>query len=55
MWRKSHFINETSEESLLGSEITFEHRLREIEQERIILNCLQENFKEIEIQRGKKR
>jgi len=55
MWRKSHFINESSEESLLGSEITFEHRLREIEQEKIILSYLQENFKQIEIQVGKKK
>jgi len=44
MWRKSHHINETSAESILGSEITYEHRLREIEQEKIILNYLQVNF-----------
>ena len=55
MWRKSHFINETSEESLLGSEITFEHRLREIEQEKIILSYLQENLKEVGIQGAKKK
>jgi len=48
MWKKSHYINETSAESLLGSEITFEHRLREIEQEKIILNYLQENFQLLE-------
>jgi len=44
MWKKSHHFNETSAESLLGSEITYEHRLREIEQEKIILNYLQVNF-----------
>jgi len=55
MWRKSHFIDETSEESLLGSEITFEHRLREIEQEKIILSYLQENFKLLEPMRGNKK
>jgi len=44
MWKKSHHINETDAESLLGSEITYEHRLREIEQEKMILNYLQENF-----------
>ena len=48
MWRKSHHINETSAESILGSEITYEHRLREIEQEKIILNYLQENFQLLE-------
>ena len=45
LWKKSHHINETDAESLLGSEITYDHRLREIEQEKIILNYLQENFK----------
>jgi len=44
MWKKSHHFNETNAESLLGSEITYEHRLREIEQEKIILSHLQENF-----------
>ena len=44
MWKKSHHFNETNAESLLGSEITYEHRLREIEQEKIILRYLQENF-----------
>jgi len=48
MWKKSHHIDETDAESLLGSEITYEHRLREIEQEKVILNYLQENFKIIE-------
>ncbi len=55
MWRKSHYIDETSEESLLGSEITFEHRLREIEQEKIILSYLQENFELLEPMRGNKK
>ncbi len=44
MWKKSHHFNETNAESLLGSEITYEHRLREIEQEKIILSYLHENF-----------
>jgi len=48
MWKKSHHINETDAESLLGSEITYEHRLREIEQEKMILSYLQENFKILE-------
>jgi len=45
MWKKSHYFDETDAEFILGSEITYEHRLREIEQEKIILNYLQENFK----------
>ena len=46
MWKKSHTTSdETDAESLLGSEITYEHRLREIEQEKMILKHLQENFK----------
>jgi sugar-specific transcriptional regulator TrmB len=48
MWKKSHHFNETNAESLLGSEITYEHRLREIEQEKIILRYLQENFQLLE-------
>jgi len=44
MWKKSHHFDETDAESLLGSEITYEHRLREIEQEKIILSYLKENF-----------
>ncbi len=48
MWKKSHHFNETNAESLLGSEITYEHRLREIEQEKIILSYLQENFQLVE-------
>jgi len=48
LWKKSHHFNETNAESLLGSEITFEHRLREIEQEKIIVKYLQENFQLLE-------
>ena len=48
LWKKSHHLDETNEESLLGSEITFEHRLREIEQEKIILNYLHKNFELLE-------
>jgi len=48
MWRKSHHMNETNAEALLGSDITYEHRLREIEQEKMILSYLQENFQVIE-------
>jgi sugar-specific transcriptional regulator TrmB len=44
MWKKSHYFDETDAELVLGSEITYEHRLREIEQEKIILRYLQENF-----------
>ena len=53
MWKKSHHINETDAESLLGSEITYEHRLREIEQEKIILSYLQKNFQISESGRNK--
>lgn len=45
IWKKAHHIDESNAESLLGSEITYEHRLREIEQEKLILNYLQKNFK----------
>jgi HTH-type transcriptional regulator, sugar sensing transcriptional regulator len=54
MWKKSHHVDETNAESLLGSEITYEHRLREIEQEKMILNYLQENFKLLENERSMK-
>ena len=54
MWKKSHHVNETNAELLLGSEITYEHRLREIEQEKMILNYLQENFQVLEDKRTKK-
>ena len=53
MWKKSHHVNETDAESLLGSEITYEHRLREIEQEKRILNYLQEHFQVLENTRGR--
>jgi len=53
MWKKSHHVNETDAESLLGSEITYEHRLREIEQEKRILNYLQEHFQILENTRSK--
>ncbi len=52
LWKKSHHLDETNEESLLGSEITFEHRIREIEQEKIILNYLHKNFKLLETNGG---
>ena len=55
MWKKSHHIHETSAESLLGSEITYEHRLREIEQEKIILNYLKENFQLLDSNVGVKK
>lgn len=48
MWKKSHHVDETDAESILGSEITYEHRLREIEQEKMILNYLQDNFQLLE-------
>jgi len=54
MWKKSHHIDETDVESLLGSEITYEHRLREIEQEKMILSYLQENFKSLDKEKNKK-
>ena len=44
IWKKAHHMDESHTESLLGSEITYEHRLREIEQEKNILNYLQKNF-----------
>jgi len=52
MWKKSHHIDETDAESLLGSEITYEHRLREIEQEKMILNYLQKNFQVLGNEKG---
>ncbi len=52
LWKKSHHLDETNEESLLGSEITFEHRIREIEQEKIILNYLHKNFNLLETNGG---
>ena len=55
LWKKSHHIDETDAESLLGSEITYDHRLREIEQEKIILRYLQENFELQENNGGNKK
>jgi len=55
LWKKSHYFNETNIETLLGSEITYEHRLREIEQEKIILRYLQENFQLLENNEGVKK
>lgn len=54
MWKKSHHLDETDVESLLGSEITYEHRLREIEQEKMILSYLQKNFKILDKEKKKK-
>ena len=55
IWKKAHHIDESNAESLLGSEITYEHRLREIEQEKIILSYLQKNFKLLENKLGVKK
>jgi len=55
LWKKSHHIDETDAESLLGSEITYDHRLREIEQEKIILSYLQENFELLENNGGNRK
>jgi len=54
IWKKAHHMDESNAESLLGSEITYEHRLREIEQEKNILNYLQKNFKLSENKLGAK-
>lgn len=45
LWKSSHGVDESDMEAMLGSNITYEHRLREIEQEKNILNYLQKNFK----------
>jgi len=42
IWRKSTFVLEKDDSSKVENE--FEHRLREIEQEKLILNYLQKNF-----------
>ncbi|MCV0398892.1 MAG: TrmB family transcriptional regulator [Nitrosarchaeum sp.] len=42
IWRKSIFVLEKDDSSTIENE--FEHRLREIEQEKLILNYLQKNF-----------
>lgn len=45
VWKKSNYVLESDASKILGSEITYEHRLREIEQERKILSYMQKNFK----------
>ena len=45
LWKTAHGVEESDVEVLLGSNMTYEHRLREIEQEKNILNYLQKNFK----------
>jgi len=54
IWKKSNYINESNMESLINEEVTYEHRLREIEQEKRILNYLHENYMLPQNQRGKK-
>lgn len=49
IWKNTHHIDESNTETSLGYKITYEHRLREIEQEKIILNYLQNNLKLQEI------
>ncbi|MBM2818989.1 MAG: Transcriptional regulator, TrmB [Nitrosarchaeum sp.] len=55
LWTKSHYVDESNIHSVLEGEITFEHRLREIEQEKIILNYLQSVFKLTENEMANKR
>lgn len=45
VWKKSHYVTETNQAKLLGTDVTYEHRLREIEQEKMILNYLHNKFK----------
>ncbi len=45
IWKKSHFVHESNAESILGSDITYEHRLKEIEQEKLIINHMRKYFK----------
>jgi len=54
IWKKSNYINESNMESLINEEVTYEHRLREIEQEKRILNYLHENYTLPQNQGGKK-
>lgn len=54
IWKKSNYINESNMESLINEEVTYEHRLREIEQEKRILNYLHENYTLPQSQRSKK-
>lgn len=55
IWKKAHNLDETNMETLLGSDMTYEHRLREIEQEKMILNHLQQHFKLSEKIQGDKK
>ena len=55
IWKKAHNLDETDMETLLGSDMTYEHRLREIEQEKMILNHLQKHFKLSEKIQGDKK
>jgi len=48
IWKTAHGVDESGMTALLGSEITYEHRLREIEQEKMILNYLQNHFNLLE-------
>jgi len=54
IWKKSNYINESNMESLINEEVTYEHRLREIEQEKRILNYLHENYTLPQSNRSKK-
>ncbi|MFB5627753.1 MAG: TrmB family transcriptional regulator [Nitrosarchaeum sp.] len=51
IWKNSHGIQESDLTALLGQGVTYEHRLKEIEQEKIILNYLQKN---LELSKNKK-
>lgn len=53
VWKKSNYVLESDASKILGSEITYEHRLREIEQEKKILSYMQKNFKILDKKRGK--
>jgi len=55
IWKKAHNLDETNMETLLGSDMTYEHRLREIEQEKMILHHLQQHFKLSEKIQGDKK
>jgi len=54
IWKNAPGVEESGMTALLGSEITYEHRLREIEQEKMILNYLQKNSKLFENKKGVK-
>jgi sugar-specific transcriptional regulator TrmB len=54
IWKNAPGVEESDMTALLGSEITYEHRLREIEQEKMILNYLQKNSKLFENKKGVK-